>query len=98
MKIGLLRVTVSLLFRLQAVSKIHVPIYSYIYIIIIIIYISEPRRNCSTLGPALREWMVKFKKKNENLGIKIARVNSILIIKSINLQLFILICTVLGPL
>ena len=36
-----LRVTVSLLCRLQAVLKIHVPIYPY--------QISEGRRNCSTL-------------------------------------------------
>ena len=36
-----LRVTVSLLYRLQAVLKMHVPIYSYL--------INEGRRNCSTL-------------------------------------------------
>ena len=36
-----LRVTVSLLCRLQAVSKIHVSIYPYL--------ICEVRRNCSTL-------------------------------------------------
>ena len=35
------KIAVSLLCRLQAVSKIHVPIYPYI--------ISEGRRNCSTL-------------------------------------------------
>ena len=38
-----LRVMVSLLCRLQAVLKIHIPIYSYI--------ISEGRRNFSTLSP-----------------------------------------------
>ena len=32
--------------------------------------------------------MVKFLRKFENRGIKIAQVNSILITKSINLQLF----------
>ena len=35
--------------------------------------------------------MVEFLKKIENRGIKIARVNSILIKKSIDLQLFTLI-------
>ena len=35
--------------------------------------------------------MVKFLRKFENRGIKIARVNLILITKSINLQLFTLI-------
>ena len=35
--------------------------------------------------------MIKFLRKFENLGIEIARVNSILITKSINLQLFTLI-------
>ena len=40
-------VTVSLLCRLQAVSKIHVPIYPYL--------ISEGRWNCSTLWPHSNE-------------------------------------------
>ena len=40
----LLRVTVQLLCRLQAASKIPVPIYPNL--------ISERRRNCSTLRPA----------------------------------------------
>ena len=35
--------------------------------------------------------MVEFLKKNENRGIKIARVNSILVTKSFDLQLFTLI-------
>ena len=35
--------------------------------------------------------MLEFLKKIENRGIKIARVNSILITKSINLELFTLI-------
>ena len=39
----------------------------------------------------MRILMAEFLKKNENFGIKIARVNSILITKSINLQLFTLI-------
>ena len=37
------------------------------------------------------KWMVEFIKKFENRSIKIARVNSILITKFINLQLFTLI-------
>ena len=40
--------------------------------------------------------MVEFRRKLENRGIKIAWVNSILISKSINLQLFTLILYVLG--
>ena len=40
--------------------------------------------------------MVEFLRKFENRGIKIARVNSSLITKSINLQLFTLICMLLG--
>ena len=39
----------------------------------------------------MRKWMVQFLRKFENRGTKIARVNSILITKSINLQLFSLI-------
>ena len=39
----------------------------------------------------MQKWMVEFLKKNVNTDIKIARVNSILITKSINLQLFTLI-------
>ena len=43
--------------------------------------------------------MVKFLRKFENRRIKIVRVNSILITKSINLQLFTLILYgVMGPL
>ena len=44
----------------------------------------------------MRKWMIESFKKIKNRGIKIARVNSILISKSINLQLFTLIWTVLG--
>ena len=40
--------------------------------------------------------MVKFLTNFDNRGIKIVQVNSILITKSINLQLFTSICTVLG--
>ena len=64
-----LRVTISLLCQLQAVSKIHVLIYPFL--------ISEGRRNCSTLWPAqqrnrdsqetyvtkyknMRKWIVEF--------------------------------------
>ena len=45
--IGFLRVTVSLLCRLQAVSKLHVPIYPCL--------ISEGRWNCSSLWPAQQQ-------------------------------------------
>ena len=85
-----LRVTVSLLCRLRAVSKIHVPLYPYI--------IGKWRRNCSTLcwhsieTVTLRQhiskyknfwkWMVEFLiKKFENHAIIIGRDNSILITK-----------------
>ena len=40
--------------------------------------------------------MVEFLRKFENPGIKIARVKSILITKSVNLQLFILILYGIG--
>ena len=47
----------------------------------------------------MRKWITEFIRKLENCGIKIARVNSILIRKSINLQLFTLILDgVMGPL
>ena len=36
----------------------------------------------------MRKWMAEFLRKFENRGIQIARVNSILITKCINLQLF----------
>ena len=95
-----LGVTVSLLSRLQAVSKIHVQIYPYL--------ISDGKRNFSrpcgrhvnetvtgrkhvTKIKNMRKWMVEFVRKFENRGIKIVPYNSILITKSINLQLFSLI-------
>ena len=92
------RVTVSLLCRLQDVSKIHFPIYPCL--------INEGRRNCSTLCSAQQrncnsqekcyhyKNKLKFLRKFVNRGIKIARVNSILITKSINLHLFIWFWTV----
>ena len=47
----------------------------------------------------MRKLMVEFHGKFKNRGIKIALVNSIIITKSINLQLFTLIlCCVVGPL
>ena len=47
----------------------------------------------------MRKRMVEFFRKFENRGIKITRVNSILIAKSLNLQLFTLILYgVWGPL
>ena len=91
-----LRVTVSLLCRLQAVWKIHVPIYPCLII-------SEGRRNCFTFWSAqqpkrdcqevtkykhIQKWMLVFLGKFENRGIKIAWVNSIHISKNINLLLF----------
>ena len=39
----------------------------------------------------MRKWIVEFLRKFENRGIKIAPVNSILITKSINSQLFTLL-------
>ena len=39
----------------------------------------------------MRKWMLEFLRKFENRGTKIARVNSILFTKSINVHLFILI-------
>ena len=39
----------------------------------------------------MQKWMVEFLRKFENCGIKIAKVNIILVITSINLQLFTLI-------
>ena len=95
----LLRVTVSLLCRLQAVSKIHVPIYPCLII-------SEGRRNCSTFWGAQhwnrgcqetckykhkRKFMLLFLRKFENRCIKIARVNSIRITKFINLLKFCMV-------
>ena len=90
-----LRVTVSLLCRLQAVSKIYVPIYPCLII-------SEGRRNCSTFDwhsnetatvrihvskyKHIRKLMLVFLGKFENRGIKIARVNSTHITKNINLH------------
>ena len=44
----------------------------------------------------LQKWMVEFLKNIENRSIKIARVNSILIIKSTNLRLFTLILYSVG--
>ena len=69
--------------------------------------ISEGRRNCSacdrhsnetatlwkhvTKYKNMRKWMIKFLRKFENSGIKIAQVESIPITKSINFELFSLI-------
>ena len=45
----------------------------------------------------MRKWMVVFLRKFENRDIKIARVNSIIITKSISFQLFtLIICTRVG--
>ena len=77
--------------RLQAVSKIHVPIYPYL-----ISEGDEIIRPCYrhrnetailrkhvTKFKYIRKWMVEFLSKFENRGNKIARVNSILITISI---------------
>ena len=90
---------VSLVCRLQAVSKIRVPIYPYL-----LVKGDEIVRPCdrhsnetvtlrkhATKYKNIRKWTIKFFRKFENRGIKIARVNSILITKSINLPLFTLI-------
>ena len=99
-----LRVTVSFLWRSQAVSKIHVTIYPFLT--------SELKRNCSSLWPAqqqnrdsqqayvtkyknIRKFMIEFFQKFESRDDKIAWVNSIHIKKSINLLKFF---TVLGQL
>ena len=97
-----LRFTVLLLGRLHPVSKIHVPIYPCLII-------GEGRRNSSTFDrhsnetatvrkhvtkyKYMRKLMLVFLGKFENRGIKIARVSSIRITKSINLHSF---CVVLG--
>ena len=44
----------------------------------------------------MRKWMFEFLRKFENRGIKILLLNSILITKSINLQLFSLILYCVG--
>ena len=90
-------VTVLLLCRLQAVSKIHVPIYPYL--------ISEGRRNCTTLWPAqqrnrdsqntlpnIKTCENGWSNFSENLRIVALKllINLILITKSINFQLFTL--------
>ena len=83
-----------MLFRLQAESKIHIQIYPYQ----IEVKGDEIVRYCDRLSNEtvtvmkhvtkyknMRKWMVEFLRKFENHGIKIARVNSIRITKSINL-------------
>ena len=78
-----------MLCRLEDVSRIHVPIYPHL--------IGQGRRNCSILFD--RKQMIEFFRKFENRGIKMTRVNSILITKSINLKSFTLILYVhVGPL
>ena len=56
-----LRVMVSLVCRLQAVSKMHVPIYSYL--------ISEGRQNCSTLWLAQKNETVTLGNMLPNINI-----------------------------
>ena len=91
-----LRVKILLLCRLQAVSKIHVPIYPCLII-------SEGSDRHSNEISTVRKHVIKYKHmrklmlvflgKFENRGIKIARVNSIRITKSMHLLKF---CMVLG--
>ena len=84
-----------MLCRLQAVSKIHVPVYPDI-----ISERNEIVRPCDrqsnetvtlskhiTKYKHMRKWMVEYLRKFDNRGIKIARVNSIRIRKSNNLVL-----------
>ena len=90
-------VTVSLLCLLQAVSKIHVPIYPYL-----ISKGDEIVRLCNrrsnetvtlkkdvTKYKNMRKCIIEFLRKFEYRGIKIARVNSILITKSIDFTVII---------
>ena len=90
-----LRVTVSLLCRLQAISEIHVPIYPCLIIIVkgdeIVRHFDRHSNETATVRihvtkyKHMRKLMLVFLGKFENRGIKIARVNSILITKSIDL-------------
>ena len=53
---------------------------------------TKPRlRKHATKYKNMRKWMVKFLRQFENRGIKIARLHSILVTKSNNLQFFYLI-------
>ena len=63
-----LGVTVSLLCRLQAVSKIHIPIYPYL--------ISEGRRNCSKNRDSQEAHyqILKYTKMNVQISQKILRI------------------------
>ena len=88
-----------MLCRLQAVSNMHVPIYPYKLVKGDEIvppcdqHINETvtLRRHITKHKSIQKWIVKFLRKFENRGINISQVNSILITKSINLQLFTLI-------
>ena len=81
-----LRVSISLLCRLQAVSKIHIPIYPNG----IIVKEDEIVRPCDrhsnetvtfrkhvTKYKNMRKWMVECRRKFESHGIYIARVNKL---------------------
>ena len=63
----------------------------------------DSQETCNTKYKNMRKWMVEFLRKFENRSIKIARVNSILITKSMDLQLFtflftLILCGIGGPL
>ena len=91
-----LSVTVSVLCRLQSVSKIHVPIYPYLISKCDEIVLPCDRHSNETVTlrkhvtkyKNMQKWMVEFLRKFENRGIKKARVNSIFLTKFIDLQLF----------
>ena len=104
-----LNVAVSFLCRLQAGSNIHVLIYSYLigekqnYSTLWPVQQRSRDSQVSAYKPIytynytkyqhIRKWMDEFLRKNENRGIKIDRVNSIRITKSIHQFKFF---TVLG--
>ena len=79
--------------------KIHVPFSPYLISKVrrIVRHCDRHRNETVTLRKHItkykniRKWIVEILRKFKNRGIKIARVNSILITKSINLQLFTLI-------
>ena len=83
-----LRVKISLLCRLEAESKIHVPFYPYLIskeskLFGLVTGTGTKQWLSGNMLPCKhkhrRKWMVKFLNKFENRGIKIARVNRILI-------------------
>ena len=82
-----------MLCRLQAVSKIHVPIYPCLISEggeIVRAYDRHSNENVTLSKHVnkyknMRKWMVEFLRKSESRGYKIARVNSFRITKSIDI-------------